>query len=86
MASSFERQTYGLPTRAVAEHLDPEEAQRRVEHTDAEHEKFHRLLFDRVIDDPLAYDLVLNTQDIDIDGSAAVVAEAFRRKFHQQRR
>jgi cytidylate kinase len=57
------------------------EAQRKVQQTDEERATFHRRLFKRAVDEPLNYDLVLNTSDFGVEGSAAIVAEAYRRKF-----
>ena len=59
------------------------EAQRKVHETDEERESFHRRLFRRAVNDPLNYDLVLNTSDFGVEGSAAIVAEAYRRRLEQ---
>jgi cytidylate kinase len=61
--------------------LTLEEAEATVRQTDAERAAFHRRLFRRAVDEPLSYDLILNTSGFDVEGSAAVVAEAFRRKL-----
>jgi cytidylate kinase len=59
------------------------EAQQKVQQTDEEREGFHQRLFRRAVNEPLNYDLVLNTSDLGVEGSAAIVAEAYRRKLEQ---
>ena len=58
-----------------------EQAREKVQQIDEERETFHRRLFGRAVDDPLNYDLVLNTSDFGVEESAAIVAEAYRRKL-----
>ena len=60
-----------------------EQARQKVRQTDEERETFHRRLFGRAVDEPLNYDLILNTSDFGVEGSAAIVAEAYRRKLEQ---
>ena len=69
--------------RAVAARLriSLEEAHRKVQQIDQEREAFHRRLFRRAVNEPLNYDLILNTSELGVEGSAAVVAEAYRRKL-----
>jgi cytidylate kinase len=63
------------------EGLDREAARRRMERVDAEREAFIRRFFGADIHDPMTYDLVINTGEIDADAGAAIVVEAYRRKF-----
>jgi cytidylate kinase len=63
------------------EGLSLEQARGRVRRIDAERASFHRRFFGADIDDPGSYDLVVNSTDLDLDACAAIIAQAFERKF-----
>jgi len=68
--------------RVQAAHLlDRKEAERLLERTDAQREGFIRHHFGRDINDPLEYDLVLNTNGYDTNRAAQVIVDAYHRKF-----
>jgi cytidylate kinase len=85
---------YGLRVRVVAptearvarigaqESLDPAAARRRVAEYDEQRRTFVRRLFDRDIDDPLGYDVVISTERLDLAGAAEVLRTALRAKLH----
>jgi cytidylate kinase len=52
------------------------EAERWVDRTDDERRRFVRHWFDKDVDDPLAYDLTLNTSRYDTEECAAIIAQA----------
>ncbi len=58
-----------------------EQAARRVEQEDADRLAFLRDRLGLSGDDPVLYDLVLNTQELSTDASAALIVEALRRRF-----
>lgn len=58
-----------------------EAAARRVEQDDADRLAFLRDRLGLSGDDPVLYDLVLNTQELSTDASAALIVEALRRRF-----
>jgi cytidylate kinase len=64
-------------------HITVAEAQQQVEQIDEERATFHRRLFHRDVNEPLSYDLILNTSDFGVEASAAIVAEAYRRRLEQ---
>jgi cytidylate kinase len=84
---------YGLRLRAVApfelrvaavaerDRLGRAEAERRVRSNDAEQAAFIRATFDRDINDPLGYDLVLNLGDLGVPAAAAIVTTAIERRL-----
>jgi cytidylate kinase len=53
--------------------VSPNEAKRRITRTESERRAFIRKYFNADIADPANYDLVINTETIDIDGAAATV-------------
>jgi cytidylate kinase len=55
-----------------------EEARHRVLDSDYARSAYHTYLFDADWNDPLLYDLVVNTGDLDLDQAAGIVLEAFR--------
>ncbi len=55
-----------------------EEARRRVLDSDYARTAYHTYLFDTEWNDPLNYELVLNTGDLDLDQEAGIILEAFR--------
>lgn len=61
--------------------LKKRDAELRLERTDAERESFVRRLFGRGIDDPLGYDLIVNTGGLSTEASARLIVEAFNQKF-----
>ncbi len=68
--------------RAIASTGDTREAAlRRVEQEDADRLAFLRDRLGLSGDDPVFYDLVLNTQELSTDASAALIVEALRRRF-----
>lgn len=58
-----------------------EETRRLVEKTDADRSAFIRRQFQRGIDDPLGYDLVVNTAGIGVDVAVGLIEQALRRKL-----
>ena len=69
--------------RAVAEtrDLSLERAERAVREDDAQKARFVRQVYDRDIEDPLGYDLILNTGGIDLDTAFHLVRTALRDKL-----
>jgi len=61
--------------------LSREAAEREVREHDARTAAFVRQTFGRGIDDPLGYDLVVNTGATDVDAATAIVVEGLRRKL-----
>jgi cytidylate kinase len=66
---------------AASQHIELADARRRVHRADAEREAFHRRFFGAVVNDAQLYDMTLNSLGIGVDDCAALVAEAYRRKF-----
>jgi cytidylate kinase len=66
---------------AERERIDVEEARRLVQRTDSERHAYHRKNFNADCEDSKYYDLILDSSGFDVAGCAAVIAEAFRRKF-----
>lgn len=64
-----------------AEGIGEEEAKRRIQRKDAEREAFVRRSFGQDIDDPVEYDLMINVTGLEEADCAALIAEAYRRKF-----
>jgi cytidylate kinase len=65
------------------------DANREVETADRERAEFIRKLFHRDIDDPLGYDLVLNTAGLPVESATTLIAASAMEKFErlrQQRR
>lgn len=58
-----------------------EDAKRRLARVDAEREAFIRKFFGVRIDDPLAYDMIINTARFDTQSCAETIVEAFKRRF-----
>ncbi len=61
--------------------LDKAAAQKYIQRTDAERAAFIRRYFAKDIDDPVNYDMVLNSAGLDIDRMARLVVAAYREKF-----
>jgi cytidylate kinase len=64
------------------EHIGHDQAVRRVHHVDAERAEFVRAVFQRRIDDPDAYDLIVRTDALGVEASVASVVAAARVMFH----
>lgn len=60
-----------------------EQAARRIEHEDAARSAFlrERLGLGASRDDPLLYDVVVNTEALSVEAAAALIVEALRRRF-----
>ncbi len=63
------------------EGVDAESASRRIKDDDAARVAFIRKVYRREIDDPLGYDVVVNTGTLDIDLAVEVTLTALRRKL-----
>lgn len=61
--------------------LDRREAELLLARTDAERDSFIRRFFGAGIDDPLAYDLVVNTAGLSTLAAARLIVDAFKHKF-----
>lgn len=84
---------YGLRVRLVApvdqraeriarrDALDPADARRKAEQVDASQRAFIRQVYKREIDDPVGYDLVLNTGSLDVDTAADLTVTSLYRKL-----
>ena len=68
----FAAQKYGLQEGEVLKLLDKWDQERR---------KFIKRHFDKDIDDPVYYDLVINTSHINLDGVMELIIAAYQRKF-----
>jgi cytidylate kinase len=68
----FAAQKYELKEAEVLKLLDKWDQERR---------KFIKRHFDKDIDDPVYYDLVINTSHIDLDGAMELIIAAYQRKF-----
>jgi len=92
-ANWFLDQIYGLRLRVVAprqqrekeiasrEGLELSEAQRMIRDSDIRQQAFILQVFGKNSDDPLGYDLVLNTSGIDLDAAVQVVLTALQEKL-----
>jgi cytidylate kinase len=61
--------------------VSPEEAAKMIEEEDAKRREFFRHQFGVLLDDPLHYDLVLNTGNLSIDACADITIDALRSRF-----
>jgi CMP/dCMP kinase len=66
---------------AEREKIEVDEAKRLVQRTDSERQAFHRKNFHADCEDSKNYDLIIDSSGFDTAGCAAVIVEAFRRKF-----
>jgi cytidylate kinase len=66
---------------AEREGIEVEQARRLVERTDSERHAYHRKNFNADCEASKYYDLIIDSSGFDVAGCAAVIAEAFRRKF-----
>ncbi|MBI5507609.1 MAG: cytidylate kinase-like family protein [Deltaproteobacteria bacterium] len=64
-----------------AEKIGADAARRLVERGDAERQAFIRHFFARDVNDPLGYDLTINTATMDVEDAVATVLTAFTSKF-----
>ena len=63
---------------AEREWLDPDRARRLVRKSDQQRAGFIRYYFDRDWDDPLGYDLVINTERLSEDSAVRVICDAIK--------
>lgn len=68
----FAAQKYGLQEREALKHLDE---------WDQERKKFIKRHFDKDIDDPAHYDLMINTSYMDLDGTMDLIIVAYQIRF-----
>ncbi len=92
-ANWFLNRKYGLRVRVVApleqrvarvageRGIDPGEARREVLRNDADQRRFIRQAFRRDVEDPLGYDLVVNSGGIDNDEAIGILTAAVRQRF-----
>lgn len=66
---------------AAAEGRSPNSARSEIEQNDAQQAAFIRQVFEREIDDPLGFDLVVNTGDLDEDACLRAILAALRQKL-----
>ncbi len=66
---------------AKAEGIPLDEARKKVEENDLSQKKFIRQAFNREVNDPSGYDLVLNPLDLGLDAALATVLAAARAKL-----
>lgn len=66
---------------AEAEGISLDKARKQVDENDATQKKFIRQAFNREIDDPAGYDLVLNPLDLGLDAATATVLAAAKAKL-----
>jgi hypothetical protein len=66
---------------AEAEGIPLDKARKQVEENDAAQKKFIRQAFNRDIDDPAGYDLILNPIDLGLEASVAAVVSALKAKL-----
>lgn len=64
----------------------PAQARATIERIDADRHKFVKQYFNEDIENPLNYDLVINTTFLDVDAAADIIEETYFRKFPQQKR
>ena len=63
---------------AEREWIDPERARRLVRKSDQQRAGFFKYYFDRDWDDPLGYDLVINTQRLSEDGAVRLICDGIK--------
>jgi hypothetical protein len=92
-ANWFLDNRYGLRVRAIApldvrvrkvaerEKISPKDAGRKVRAADASRAAFIRQVYHRDIDDPLGYDLVVNTETLGAEAAADAVLAALKTKL-----
>lgn len=67
------------------QNLDNEQAEREIESKDDERKDFVRKYFGKSIDDPLHYDLIINSATVSLDTAIHLIATAAMEKFAQIR-
>ena len=72
----------GFRIKAAAERLslDPKEAERVVQETDAQRQRYHREFYGRDWNDAVNYDMILNTERLGFDGATATLVSEARRR------
>jgi cytidylate kinase len=65
-------------------HFSAAEARKAIEHGDKEKKEFVRTFFGKNIDDPSAYDLILNTANFEIKEALELLLKAFESKFRKK--
>ena len=60
--------------------LGPHEAEKKLDGIDARRRKYLKRYFEKDIDDPLGYDLVVNTDRLSLEGCARILADALDAK------
>lgn len=65
------------------ENIGHEEALRRIQRVDHERAEFTRSVFDRDIEDPTGYDMVIQTDTLGIEAAVAAIAAAARSLFRE---
>jgi cytidylate kinase len=95
-ANWFLNPRYGLRLRVIASReyrearlvetrgVGAQDARRMIRESDAEKAAFIRQAFDREIDDPLGYDMVLNLGTLDLETALEVTLQALDRKLGSQ--
>lgn len=66
---------------AKDQQLEPAVAREYIKTEDAARRRYLRSYFDADIDDPLRYHLVINTDALDVDATAELIADAVLKKF-----
>jgi cytidylate kinase len=66
--------------------MSPRQATAVIEKSDRERRKFIKKLFDAEIDDPHGYDVVVNTEFVDIEELVPCLATAYRTKMNKLKR
>lgn len=64
----------------------PTQARETIRRIDEDRHKFVKQYFNKNLEDPLHYDLVINTTFLDMDAAADLIEEAYFRKFPHQKR
>jgi len=62
--------------------LKAEDAEQEINENDKQRKKFIKSHFERDIDDPIAYDLVINSTYLDVDKIAGMILNAYPLKIH----
>ncbi len=73
--------TWRMQHAIAVRHIDPVQADRIVEETDRERDRYVKSHYGRARQDPANYDLVVNTEKLGIDGAADLVVAAARNRW-----
>lgn len=76
---------YRLARLQAATGLDPESARDRLIREDQQRQRFIEHYFGVCPDDPILYDLVVNTETLGTPNAARLVTHAYRKKFDEPR-